>query len=163
MEDTMRLMIQIAISLAFIAASASASAHDYTVGSLRIDHPWSRATPKGASVAAGYLVIENKGSASDRLVGGSSAIADRFEIHEMKMDGGVMKMRPLARGLEVAPGKSVTIAPGGYHLMFINLKQPPVEGKRFKATLVFEKAGAVEIEFMVEAMGSAGSGHKHKH
>jgi len=156
----MRLITQIAFILTLIASPASAFAHDYTVGSLRIDHPWSRATPKGASIAAGYLVIENKGSAPDRLVGGSSAIAERFEIHEMKMDGGVMKMRPFARGLEIAPGKSVTFAPGGYHLMFVNLREPPVEGKRFKATLVFEKAGAVEVEFVIEKMGTAG-GHKH--
>ncbi len=157
----MRLMTQIAFALALIAAPTPAFAHDYTVGSLRIDHPWSRATPKGASVAAGYLVIENKGSVPDRLVGGSSAIADRFEIHEMKIDGGVMKMRPLTRGLEIAPGESVKLAPGGSHLMFVNLKEPPVEGKRFKATLVFEKAGAVEIEFAVEKIGTTGGEHKH--
>jgi len=155
----MRLLTQIAFILALFA-SAPAIAHDYTVGSLRIDHPWSRATPKGASVAAGYLAIENNGSTPDRLVGGSSAIADRFEIHEMKMDGAVMKMRPFARGLEIAPGKSVTFAPGGYHLMFVNLREPPVEGKRFKATLVFEKAGAIEVEFVVEKMGATGE-HKH--
>ncbi len=155
----MRLITQIAITLTIMVASISAFAQNYTVGSLRIDHPWSHVTPKGASVAAGYLVIENNGSASDRLISVSSTIAGRVEFHEMKMDGGVMKMRPVAKGLEVAPGKSVKLAPGGYHLMFIDLKEPPVQGKHFKATLVFEKAGAVEVEFAVEAMGAPGGHH----
>jgi copper(I)-binding protein len=151
------------IGAAFFALTSTSFAHDYTVGSIHIDHPWSRATPKGASVAGGYLVIENKGAAPDRLVGGSSEIAGRFEIHEVKMEGGVMKMRPLDGGVEIAPGKSVKFEPGGYHLMFLDLKQPPVEGKRFKGTLVFEKAGKVEVEYVVEGMGEKGGGHEHHH
>lgn len=151
-------------SAVIFALTSTCFSHDYTVGSIHIEHPWSRATPKGANVAGGYLVIENKGAASDRLIGGSSEVADRFEIHEMKMEGGVMKMRPLADGIEIAPGKSVKFEPGGYHLMFLDLKQPPVEGKRFKGTLVFEKAGRVDVEFAVEAIGGKdGDTHKHGH
>lgn len=152
------------MSAALCAFAASISfAHDYNVGSIHVDHPWSRATPKGASVAGGYLVIENKGSTSDRLIGGSSEIAGRFEIHVMTMQDGVMKMRPLEKGLEIAPGKSVKFEPGGYHLMFLDLKQPPVEGKRFKGTLVFEKAGKVDVEFAVEGMGEKGGSGGHMH
>jgi periplasmic copper chaperone A len=152
------------IGAAFFALTSTSFAHDYTVGSLHIDHPWSRATPKGANVAGGYLVIENRGTAPDRLVGGSSEIAGRFEIHQMTLEGGVMKMRPLEGGIEIAPGKSVKFEPGGYHLMFLELKQPPVEGKRFKGTLVFEKAGKVDVEYVVEGMGEKkGGAHEHDH
>ncbi len=152
------------IGAAFFALTSTSFAHDYTLGSLHIDHPWSRATPKGANVAGGYLVIENRGSAPDRLVGGSSEIAGRFEIHQMTMEGGVMTMRPLESGIEIAPGKSVKFEPSGYHLMFLDLKQPPVAGKRFKGTLVFEKAGKVEVEFAVKGIGEKrGGAHEHDH
>ena len=150
----MRLAI---IFAAVLAASASASvAHDYAVGSIQVEHPWSRVVPKGASVAPGYLEVKNNGTNADRLMGGSSGIAGRVEIHEMKMEGGVMKMRPLEGGIEIAPGKTVKLAPGGYHLMFLGLKSPPEKGKLFKGTLVFEKAGKVEVDFEVEGMGVTG-------
>jgi periplasmic copper chaperone A len=155
----------IVVGAAICALTASMSfAHEYNIGSIHVGHPWSRATPKGANVAGGYLVIDNNGTVPARLIGGSSEIAGRFEIHEMSMDGGVMKMRPLEKGIEIVPGKSVKFEPGGYHLMFLDLKQPPVEGKRFKGTLVFEKAGKVEVEFAVEGMGEKkGEGGSHKH
>jgi periplasmic copper chaperone A len=143
------------IGATYFALVSISFAHDYTVGSLQIEHPWSRVVPKGADVAVGYLEIKNTGTAPDRLIGGSSEIAGRFEIHEMKMEDGVMKMRPLEGGLEIAPGKSVKLEPSGHHLMFLDLKTPPVQGKFFRATLVFEKAGKVEVEFDVEGMGAA--------
>src|SRR5262249_2465843 len=140
----------------FIALISGAFAHDYTIGSLRIEHPWSRAVPKGANVAAGYLEITNTGTVSDRLIGGSSGIAGKFEIHEMTMDGGVMKMRPLEGGIEIPPCQTIKLSPNGYHLMFRNLKTPPVQDKFFRATLVFEKAGKLDLEFDVEGMGLPG-------
>ncbi len=146
------------IGAVFFALASTCFAQDYTVGSIHIEHPWSRATPKGAGIAVGYLGIENSGTTPDRLVGGSSEIAGHFEIHEMKMAGGVMTMRPLEGGIEIAPGKSVKFEPGGYHLMFLDLKAPPVEGKPFKGTLVFEKAGKIEVEFAVKGMGEMGGG-----
>jgi copper(I)-binding protein len=148
------------IGAVFLALTSTSFAHDYTVGSIHIEHPWSRATPKGASIAGGYLVIENRGTTPDRLVGGSSEIAGRFEIHEMKMSGGMMMMRPLEGGIEIAPGQSIKFEPGGYHLMFLDLKAPPVEGKSFKGTLVFEKTGKVEVEFAVEGMGEKSGGSR---
>jgi hypothetical protein len=151
------------IGAALFALASTSFAQDYTVGSIHIEHPWSRAAPKGANVAGGYLVIENRGAAPDRLVGGSSEIADRFEIHEMKMRGGVMTMRPLEGGIEIAPGQSVKFEPGGYHLMFLDLKAPPVEGKPFKGTLVFEKAGKVDVEFAVRGLGEKSGGSSPMH
>ena len=141
---------------AMLALTGSAAfAHDYKVGSLEIKHPWARATPRGATVAGGYMTITNTGTAPDRLVGGSSPAAGTFEIHEMKMDNGVMKMRPLTNGLEIKPGQSVELKPGGYHLMFMGLKQPFEKGKSVKGTLTFEKTGKVEVEYAVEAVGAA--------
>ena len=158
----MRFPFTLALCVAVVLSAAAASADDYTAGSLTIEQPWSRATPHGASVAAGYLVIANKGPNADRLIAVSVEIAGRAEIHEMKMEQGIAKMRPLERGLEIKPGASAKLKPGGYHLMFKNLKRPLKAGDRFKGTLVFEKAGSVEVEFAVQAMGAM-PGHTKSH
>ncbi len=142
-----------------LAVAGSAAAHDYSVGSISIAHPWSRATPKGASVAGGYLTITNKGTTPDRLVGGSVEAAKRFEIHEMSVEGGVMKMRELPNGLEIAPGATVELKPGGYHVMMMNLSKQLMQGDKVKGTLTFEKAGKVDVEFAVEAVGGPPQGH----
>ena len=124
-------------------------------GPLKIEGAWTRATPNGAKVAGGYLRITNTGAAPDRLVSGSSNASDKFEVHEMSMDGGVMKMRPLNEGLTIAPGATVELKPGGYHIMFTDLKQPVAEGSTIKAVLMFEKAGRVEVEFKAAAIGAS--------
>lgn len=155
----MRRMIAFAILLVF--AAGAAIAHEYKLGSLQIIHPWARATPKGAAVAGGYLKIINHGTTADRLVGGSIVAADKFEIHEMKMENGVMRMRPLAQGIEIKPGATVELKPESYHLMFMSLKAPFEQGKRIKGTLVFEKAGTIEVEFVVESMGATHDMHHH--
>ena len=144
-----------------VAAALPALANDYRVGSLVIDHPWSRATPAGAGVGAGYMVIRNEGDAPDRLVGGSAAFAGRVEIHEMAIQDGIMRMRALADGLEIPPGGSVTLEPGGYHVMFMQLQERLVEGEDRTATLEFANAGTVEVEFTVEGMAKGGMGHGH--
>jgi periplasmic copper chaperone A len=156
--------VLLAALLAF--ATTAASAHEYKAGSIEIKHPWSRATPKGASVAGGYLKLINTGTAADRLIGGSTEIAGKFEIHEMSMDNGVMKMRPLPNGIEIKPGQTVEFKLGGYHLMFVGISQPLEQGKRVKGTLEFEKAGKVDVEYAVEAIGGtpkgeAAGGHDH--
>jgi len=139
-------------------ATSPALAHDYTAGNLKIGHPWARATPKGASVGGGYLKITNTGTAADRLVGGSTDIAGSFEVHEMKMEGSVMKMRPVAGGLEIKPGQTVTLDPSGYHVMFVGLKDQLKQGERFKATLEFAKAGKVDVDFAIEGIGAKSGG-----
>jgi copper(I)-binding protein len=135
-------------------AATTVSARDYKAGTLTIIDPWSRATPKGASVGSGYLKIVNSGATADRLTGGSSEIAGAFQIHEMTMEKGVAKMRLLKDGLDIKPGQTVELKPGGFHIMFVDLKQPLNKGDHFKATLVFEKAGMVEVEYDVLAMGA---------
>jgi copper(I)-binding protein len=143
---------------AFALALTPAHAGDYKAGSLDISSPWSRATPKGASVAAGYMTIKNTGSTPDRLVEGSSDVASKFEVHEMKMENGVAKMRPVKGGLEIKPGETVELKPGSFHVMFVGLKKSLTAGDHFKATLVFEKAGTVSVDYDVRAMGSGSGG-----
>jgi copper(I)-binding protein len=139
-------------------AAMPAQAEDVTIGSLKISAPWARATPKGASVGGGYMKITNTGTAPDRLVGGSTEISRRFEVHEMKMEGGVMKMRPVANGIEIKPGQTVELNPGGYHVMFVELKQQLTQGDHFKVTLEFAKAGKVDVDFSVAGVGAQTGG-----
>jgi periplasmic copper chaperone A len=145
---------------ALLLLGGIAAAETYSAGGLQISNPWVRATPKGATVGAGYLTITNKGAESDRLIGGSAAPASRFEVHTTVIENGVARMRPVS-GLEIKPGETVELSPGGMHVMFVGLKQPLQQGQTVKGTLVFEKAGTVAIEFAVEAVGSPAGGPKH--
>jgi copper(I)-binding protein len=146
-------MKSILLAVAFVLVVGPVSAHEYKAGSIEIKHPWSRATPKGSEVAGGFMTLINTGTEPDRLIGGSTAAAGKFEIHESAIEGGVMKMRPLPKGIEIKPGQTVEFKPGSYHLMFVGLKEPFEKGKRVKGTLQFEKAGTVEVEYAVEAAG----------
>jgi uncharacterized protein YcnI len=147
-----------------IAAAAGASpSAPVRAGQLAVEQPWSRATPAGAKVGGGYLRITNAGSEPDRLTGGSSPLAGRVEVHEMALDGTVMRMKPVAGGLEIGPGSTVELKPGGYHLMFMDLKEPLKEGQTLKGTLVFEKAGPIEVEFAIRPMGAQGAASGHMH
>ena len=143
------------LTMLFVGAPA-AFAHEFKAGDLEIVHPWSRATPAGAKVAGGYFTIINKGSSPDRLLSIVSDIAEKAELHEMGVKDGVMTMRPVSGGLEIPAGGKVELKPGAYHLMFFGLKRQPKQGEKFPATLTFEKAGSVAVEFAVEGMGETG-------
>jgi periplasmic copper chaperone A len=149
--------ISVVFALAACLLATGALAQQYKLGSLEIDHPWSRATPKGAKTGAGYVSIKNTGSTVDRLVGGSFADAGKVEVHQMTMDQGVMKMRPVAGGVEIKPGETIELKPDGYHLMFMDLRQPLKKGEQVAGTLEFEKAGAVQVQFTVGAIGEKSS------
>jgi copper(I)-binding protein len=138
--------------------SAPLRAEDVKAGDLLITQAWSRQTPSGAKVAGAYLTIENKGTTADRLVSGSTDVAGRFEIHEMAMDGGVMKMRPLDNGIAIDPGKTVKLAPGGYHVMLMDLKSQFKQGDKVPVTLQFEKAGKVNVSLDVQGVGAQAPG-----
>ncbi len=129
-------------------------AHDYKVGEIEITDPYARAMLPGAKVGGGYLIVTNKGAA-DRLVSVASDRAPSVQLHEMKMDGGIMVMRQLREGVAIPANSAVEFKPGGYHFMFLNVTKPFKEGELVKATLTFEKAGSVEVEFHV---GSAAGG-----
>jgi copper(I)-binding protein len=134
-------------------------------GDISIEAPWSRATPGGAKVAAGYLTIKNAGASSDRLVSATADIAETTEIHQMSMTGGMMKMRQVTDGVGVPAGGTVALAPNAYHLMFLGLKKPLKEGETFSGTLTFEKAGSVAVSFAVRGVGAAApdAGAEHHH
>ncbi|HQS09430.1 MAG TPA: DUF1775 domain-containing protein [Xanthobacteraceae bacterium] len=142
-----------ALKLAAAAMPATAAA-TFKAGTLTIEQPWARATPGGAKVAGGYVKITNTGPLPDKLIGGSFERAGRFEVHEMGMNNGVMTMRPVSGGLDIAPGASVMLAPGGFHIMLMDLKQPLKEGESVKGTLTFEKAGTVDVVFAVRGIGA---------
>jgi copper(I)-binding protein len=159
------ILVASIVAVSAISAGA-ASADDYKLGALEIDNPWSRALPKGATVAAGYMKIKNTGTEPDRLMSGSTPVAGRFVIHEAIMDKGVAKMRPLLSGLEIKPGQTVELKPGSSHIMMMDVKGPIERGKPFKGSLVFEKAGTVDVDFAVEAVGAtpaAAPAHEHHH
>lgn len=134
------------------------------LGDLELSGVHARATPPGAPVAGGFLTIANAG-AEDRLTGvGAPAITDRAEIHEMAMEGDVMRMRALPDGLPIPAHATVELKPGGHHIMFMELKQPLTEGMRVDLTLHFEKAGEVVVPMQVGPMNAGkkarqGGGH----
>lgn len=156
-----------------VAAKTTAGAHDhhgqgaaqkaeFRAGSLTIGTPWARETPTAAKVGGGYMTIANSGKEADRLIGGSFAGAGAFEVHEMRMEGTMMKMRALDKGLEIKPGETVELKPGGYHVMFLGLKQPLKAGESLKGELVFEKAGRVAVEYRIlSRQENTGAGHDH--
>jgi copper(I)-binding protein len=139
-----------------------AFAGDVSVGSLSIKAPWARATPEGAKVGAGYMSITNSGKEADSLVAGSLPQAGLVQIHEMAVEGGVMKMRELPKGLEIAPGATVELKPGSYHVMFMELKEPIKQGAPLKGTLQFAKAGSVTVEYVVQPIGAQAPDGAHK-
>jgi copper(I)-binding protein len=147
----------LSLTAAAAVLAVPAWAADYKVGSIEIDQPWTRATPPTAKAGGGFVTITNKGTTPDRLVAARSAVSDKVEIHEMKMDGNVMRMRELDKGVEIAPGATVTLKPGGYHIMFMELKAPFAKDAKVPVTLVFEKAGSIDVPFTVQAMGASAS------
>lgn len=165
MQFSLKLTGGWAVALA-LAVTTPAAARDYTAGTVKISNPWTRVPPPSAKVAGGFMTLTNTGTATDRLVKGSSPAAGRIEIHEMTLDGGMMKMRELDKGLEIKPGQTVELKPGSFHIMFMDLKEAPKEGSTVKGTLVFERAGPIEIEYKVEPLGAKdakGTGSHHHH
>ena len=155
--------MKLAVLFAAVCAAAAVvlMGQPAQAGDVMVMSPWARATPAGAKVGAGYMMMHNGGAAADRMVSAATDVADHVEIHEMSMDNGVMKMRQLPGGIEIPAGKMVELKPGGYHLMLVGLKQPLKVGETIKATVTFEKAGAVPVELKVEPIGAGAPGHEH--
>ena len=153
------------VAVGMLAATAGAAlAQTYSVGPMKVDQPWARATPGGAKVGGGYLTITNMGATPDRLLGVTLPQAARVEVHEMKMEGGTMQMREVKGGLEIGPSQKVEFKSGGYHIMFMDLRSPFKQGDKLKGQLRFEKAGTVDVEFKVESIGAgAPAAPKHGH
>jgi periplasmic copper chaperone A len=145
-----RYLLRITFAATLVAATVPALAQS----SIQIEQPWSRATPSGAKTAAVYMTIDNKSGTADRLTGASSDVADKLQIHEMKVENGVMQMREIAGGLPIPANGSAVLKPGGYHVMLIGLKKPLSAGENFPVTLNFEKAGNISVTVSVQAMGA---------
>jgi hypothetical protein len=164
-----RALLLAALLLPSAAAAQHGHGHGHADGApaaargagIVVEQPWSRATPGGAKVAGGYLRIVNRGREADRLTGGSFAAAGGVEIHESTTADGVARMRSLDGGLEIKPGEAVELKPGGLHLMFVDLKEPLREGRTVRGTLVFERAGTVEVTYQVRGIGARDAGHAH--
>ena len=155
-----------AMTIALFAQSHPLQAQQTASSTMVVSQAWTRATPAAAPVGAGYVALTNRGAEAERLIGGSTEIAARIEVHEMRMDNGVMKMRELPDGLEVKPGATIELKPGGYHLMLVGLKRGLKEGERFKAQLDFAGGGKAEVEFIVQGLGASSApaaGDMHHH
>lgn len=146
--------MRILSTLLFAGALALTAASAFAADSIKVDHPWARATPGGAQTGAVYMKLVNSADSDDRLTGGASPVAKEVQIHEMKVEGGVMKMQELPNGLAVPAKGSVTLKPGSYHVMLIGLKKPLKKGQHFPLTLTFEKAGKLSITVPVMAIGA---------
>jgi copper(I)-binding protein len=149
-----------------LAVASAAHAHEYSAGDLRIAHPWTRPTVAGTPVAAGYFEVTNTGKTADRLVSATSPNATRVELHQSAMDGGVMRMKALPEGVEIPPGGTVRLAPGGLHLMLMGPNKAFLEGDRIPLTLTFARAGKVTVQLAAESRPASTpaampEGHKH--
>ncbi|MBX3619719.1 MAG: copper chaperone PCu(A)C [Rhizobacter sp.] len=140
-------------------ASIGAQAHEFKAGAIRIGHPYARATAAGQPTGGGFLTLDNTGSTPDRLLSASAEVSASVELHSMKMEGDVMRMRQVD-GIELPAGKAVELKPGGLHIMFVGLKAPLKQGDKFPLKLSFEKAGEVTVTVNVEG---AGASHEMKH
>jgi len=158
----MKLWTSIAAATALTLVSLSAIAADYKAGDLTLSNTWTRATPPKAKAGGGFVEIVNNGSETDKLVAAKSDVAAKVEIHEMSVTDGVMKMRELEGGIEIPAGETVTLKPGGLHIMFMGLNQSFEEGSTVPVVLTFEKAGDVAVELDVAKMGAKSMAHDHE-
>lgn len=145
-------------ALLLLTAVATADARSFQLGDLEIGYPFARAT--AGRTGAAYLSVANKGRTPDRLLSARTTEATATELHATVRDGEVMKMRP-AGIVDLPAGQTVRFEPGGLHVMLIGLVRPLKEGDRISLTLVFEKAGAIEVVVNVEKAGSAAPAHSH--
>lgn len=154
----MRTKFVVAATLAaLLVVAGPVIGRDYTLANLRIEHPHARPTPPGARTGGAYLTIENVGKDGDRLLRAASSVAGTVEVHTMTMEGNMMRMRAIP-ALDIPPGQKVALAPGGYHVMLLDLKHPLAVGDKLPLTLTFEKAGTIDVEVDVEAANAAAAG-----
>ena len=158
MEEKLKLGTYLFVTMLAVGAlnGPAAQSQEVKLGDLVISQPWSRAAPRGAETASSYLTIENKGTTADRLVGGSTDVAEKLQIEQISTVGGAMTVNPVAGGLGISPGEKVVLAPGGYRLALLKLKSPLKKGTKVPMTLQFEKAGQVDVPF--DVLGAAAKG-----
>ncbi|HEY4135912.1 MAG TPA: copper chaperone PCu(A)C [Alphaproteobacteria bacterium] len=153
-----RVASRLLIAAALSCAAVSASAKDYTLGALTIAQPWARATPGAIRTGAVYLTVSTQGGAPDRLVGAETPRAGKAGLHAQIMDGDIMRMRDV-KAVEVNPGEPAVLKPGGLHIMLEQLNAPLREKDHFPLTLIFEKAGRIDVDVTVQSVGANDAGH----
>ena len=154
---TMRRSLVVGAATLVASLALPAHAHGFRAGELVIDHPYATPSLAGTSNGAAYFRgIRNKGKAVDRLIGASTAVAGRVELHEMTMEGDVMKMAPVEGGLAIPAGGTVALEPMGYHLMFMQLQMPFKQGECVEVVLHFANAGDLPIELNIGSLSQAG-------
>jgi copper(I)-binding protein len=147
------------LAAATLALAAAVSAASAQPGDIAVSQAWTRAVGATAPTAAGYMTLRNRGAAPDRLVGAETPAARSVEIHEQRMEDGVMRMRPMPGGIALPPGETVTLGPSGTHLMLVGPTRALTRGERVPLTLRFERAGEVQVELSVEAAGARQPAH----
>lgn len=161
----MKVRVMLLTAALALVAQGPAFAHGYKAGAIEIGHPWARATVAGQPSGGGFLKLDNRGQ-DDKLLSITSSVSETVEIHTMETKDNIMRMRRVD-GVDIPAGKVVEMKPGGYHIMFMKLKAPLKQGESFPATLKFQKAGDVKVEFKVEAINfgtQSGAGeHQHAH
>ena len=150
MQLMRELSFAAALTLGALYSLSGAHAHETKVGNITIEHAWSRQSPMAGDVAAGFMVITNSGTEDDRLLKASATISANVQLHDMKMEGDVMKMVEIPEGIVIPAGASVELKHRSLHVMFLDLATVPKEGEVFTGTLVFEKAGTAEVEYEVK-------------
>lgn len=153
MNRTSRLIFALLLALFFVGPAPTQTSAQNT---LIIDHPWARATPRGAKTGAVYLSVVSNGSA-DRLLGATTPVADKVQFHSVSEENGVSRMREM-HAVDIAPGGKVTFSPGGMHIMLVGLKQPLKQGDTFLITLTFEKAGKRRLTVPIAGVGAMHDG-----
>lgn len=149
----MKRILALAASLLF---ALPAVAHEITAGDLQIIHPHIPQPAASAKAAGGFMAIVNNGTETDRLIGVESNLAAKSEVHESKVDENGVGTMTHVDELEIPAGQTVSLEHGGYHIMFMGLKGPLKDGEMHKATLIFERAGRVEVEFMIDPPAGMG-------
>jgi copper(I)-binding protein len=151
-----RFLASSCAGLVLAFAAISVHAHEYQLGAIVIGHPHAAATVAGQTSGGGFMKLVNQGAA-DRLLSASATVCERIEMHTMRIEGDVMRMRQLDT-IELPAGKTVELKPGGLHLMLVGLKAPLKAGESFPLKLKFEHAGQLTVEVKVEPPRGA---HQH--
>ncbi|MGH6670497.1 MAG: copper chaperone PCu(A)C [Xanthobacteraceae bacterium] len=154
----MRFFSKLAMMAILAAVAPAAFAQGGGTSTIAVEQPWARATPTGATTGAVYMTLANKTKDADRLTAASSDVASKVQIHKMSVVNGIMKMRQLVNGLAIPAGGSVTLKPGGYHVMLVGLKKQLIAGQTLPLTLIFAKAGKISITVPIKGIGASQGG-----
>lgn len=154
----MKMMALVALMVVFAGVPFRVESHELKIGDMVVSDVWARATISGAKAGGAFMMIKNKGAVADKLISVKTDISKKASVHQTKIVNGVMHMNPV-NGLVIDPGASVMLKPGSYHVMFMGLKKGLKQGDAFPMTLVFEKAGSLDVMVQVQKPGARKMNH----